>query len=242
MAVQFNGSTDAYYATGGNIPVSVTNNMSLTMCCWVNFSSFAGTQNLMGGGFDGAITSYFFQLATPVATPQLQFGSFNSPTTFGNTPWNVSWGLNQWHHLLGTYNGAAWNLYGDGGLVAGPTTLSGPQAGGRTFTIGDVDANGTPSQFTAACMADAAVFIGVVSGAEITGLGNGTVRPHAGMSQTLAGYWPLNAGGITQLDSSGNGFTLSQLSSTPGTCGTSPSFSSSIPIVLGMPRRRTLRR
>jgi hypothetical protein len=222
MAASFNGTSDAYDA--GNV-LGTSLNQPIAVVCWVNFASLAGTQTFFDKGFNGSNTPW--QLQSVAGSPATLFwGSFDG-ATHGIT-WNSTWSISAWHHVYGDYTGTAWNLYIDGILVAGPTTATGPVTGGRDLGIGFVDANGTPSQFFSGCLADAAIFNGPLNSSEITALANGSGRPRAGMSQTLLGYWAMDVGGTTQADTSGGGNNANQVTSTPGTCGTSPTFGTSV--------------
>jgi Concanavalin A-like lectin/glucanases superfamily len=219
MAVSFNGTSDAYAM--GNVE-NIASKAPMSLMCWVNFPAFPqGPQTFLSKGFNGTLTAYQFQQVTGL---NIVWSSFNGSSP--GTTWNISWGnANAWHHIYGDYDGAHWHFYSDGVLVATTTdAIVGPQLTSNQFVIGAIDVNGTIGQFSALCMADAAVFNGPLTSTEITNLANGTLRPSAGMSQTLLGYWPLNVGGATTPDMSGNGNNGTAVTSSPTTCATGPVF------------------
>ena len=74
----------------------------------------------------------------------------------------------------------------------GTSDTVGPINNAARFAVSAVDNVGAFVQFFAGCVADPAVFNGPLTGTEITNLGNGSLRPNTGMSQTLLGYWPLD--------------------------------------------------
>ena len=61
MAVSFNGTTDLIDMGTGAGSLQLANNAPMSMCCWVNFASFTGTQTFLGYGFNSGDTGYYFQ-------------------------------------------------------------------------------------------------------------------------------------------------------------------------------------
>lgn len=226
MAVAFNGTTD-YIDMGPATAVDFANNAPMSFMTWVNFSSLANTQTFVSYGFDGSNTGYQFQQGGGL----LFAGSFINPNTHGTT-WNpTTWGTSQWHHCYGEYTGnpgtQTWSIYIDGVFIVSTVDAVGPvNIGGRTFAVGAIDiGSGTFVQFFAGCLADVAVLNGPLTPTEISNLGQGLIRPSAGLSQALLGYWTLDTAAATQPDLSGNGNTGSAVGGAiTNTCGTSPPY------------------
>ena len=228
MAVHFDAASTSDFITMGNpSALAIAANAPMAMCCWVTFNSIAGTQTLLGKGYDGTSTSYVFQIVP--GPPTLNWTSFNSGTgTHGVQIPLSSMGVTTgpWYHFYGEYTGSGthWNFYVNGILQASVPDAVGPQSNSTNFEVGAVDLTGTPGQWFSGCIADAAVFNGPLTGAEILALGTGVSRPSISMSQTLLGYWTLNTNITTQPDLSGNHNDGTSAGSTIALCGDSPPY------------------
>jgi hypothetical protein len=243
MAVNFNGTTDYYAMAGNAAAVDIATNASMSLVCWVNLPTLTplAQGQITGKGYDGTNGAYAFSVT--VGPPTFNWGSFNNTSgSHGLTPTlaTLGWAANSWHHVYGDYNSGTttWNLYVDGVFNASSVDAVGPFHTTTRFTIGANDVIGTIGQYEGACIADVAVFSGPLTTTEIGNLGNGTLRPNTSMSKTLLAYFPLNGGAHTQSDLSGNGNTVTAGSTDPTTCSSSPPFL----LVMGVPRRRIIRR
>jgi Concanavalin A-like lectin/glucanases superfamily len=249
MAANFNGTSDVYGTAGNAAALDISNNQPMSLVCWVNLATLspAAQGGIVSKGFDGSNTAYSF--AVSIGPPSISWGSFTGNTTSHGTVVTLAalgWSVNTWHHIYGDYTGSGtttWNFYADGAFVGSSVDATGPVHTTKRFSTGATDINGAFGQWTAACIADVAVFNGPLTTTEIGHLGNGTLRPNTGMSQTLLGYWPLTAGGHSQADTSGNGNTITAGATDPTTCASSPAYQGgSSVILLGKPVRRFVRR
>ena len=199
MAVSFNGSSDVILM--GNVsPLTIANNAPFAVSCWVNFASISGVPVLIAKGFDVAGDIAPYELFLDASTPKIGFQSVDTGGTVGHgTSATVAWSTGQWHHIYGDYTGAGgtpastWRLYLDGSPASSAFDTTGPINNSEQFSLGALRTSTASFQnFLNGCMADAAVYNGPLTGTEITNLGNGTLRPNTGMSQTLLGYWKLD--------------------------------------------------
>jgi Concanavalin A-like lectin/glucanases superfamily len=216
MARSFNGTSQAFYADlGTGSPTGLATGTAFSMACWFNLTSLpGGAVTIIGKGFDGSNTNYFFQTD---GTPTIAVGSFNGSTQGVNNTYTP--GTSVWAHVYGDWDGATWHLYVNGtnissGGSVGPVTIT----LARYFVMAAADTTATPASFvqwTPCSLADCAVWNGPLNTTDIGNISGKTLGGGAGSAgrantatssgKTLLGYWPLNGSGSTEIDYSVNG-------------------------------------
>lgn len=177
-----------------------------TLCAWIKITAYTSWAKVLikpHTAFESPWEMYAIDLGLNGNTPRFQVsngiaGGLTAVAANSNTTLN----LNQWYHLVGTYDGSQIALYLNGILVAtapvnfaiGTNTM--PLClGGR---LGNNTLNGN--------LSDVRIYSGVLSAAQIQTL---YTQGRALNPQTnLTGLWRLNDyGRMTTADASGNGYT-----------------------------------
>lgn len=147
-ARSFNGSSD-YIDAGNNSSLQITG--KITLSAWVNMLSFPSSSwaYIVGKGYDGANEGYFLRLNNTSGTLKLETGSFASAGSINYmVPWNVSgWNTNEWHYIVGEYDGTNWNLYFDGSLKQQSPQSQGALSSSSDVYIGAANIAGTMSRY-----------------------------------------------------------------------------------------------
>jgi hypothetical protein len=149
----FNGGGDRITAANS---ASLAVTQQITLSAWVNYAAFVTNNkfaDIVGKGYDGAGDAYFLRTQCPSNSRSLCVGSYTnggSGTNYG-VIWPISgWNTNEWHYVVGLYDGANWTLYFDGAQVATAAQATGALSNAQPVTIGAFDFNGTFSRFSAA--------------------------------------------------------------------------------------------
>ena len=159
---QFNGSGD-YIAAANSASLGVTN--KITLSAWVNYTAFATTTSsyacILDKGYDGGVGGYFLRLDgfSTGSSNALEVGSYTaSPSTNYMASWTISgWNTNEWHHVVGLYDGSNWTLYSDGAQQATAFQGTGALTNTQPLTIGAFDNRGTFSRYSKAYIDEARI-------------------------------------------------------------------------------------
>jgi hypothetical protein len=167
-AANFDGNTGHIDIPGA--PLNITN--AVTVVAWLQLSGLNGFDGVVGHGDTSWRMSVDGSAIPAGNTGDAQGDAFNGSV-------NVNDG--NWHMLAYTYNGFAGQtfngrLYLDGTLVASNSVSAAPVGNGLDMWIGGSPDYGIAAgkRIVAANMADVAVFAEGFTGAQITGLYNGT--------------------------------------------------------------------
>lgn len=136
-SVYFNGTTG--YITVGSLPSKLQfasgTAFSIEAWCYIPQGEIRGSQ-LVSEAFAGdGNVRYVLGFSDDGSTLQPAFGWYNGAwqRIQSSTPITTE----EWHHIVGTFDGTQQRLYVDGSLVAGPTTPGGTQpTGTETLYIG----------------------------------------------------------------------------------------------------------
>ncbi len=117
-AYSFNGTSN-YIKVLDNNSLDLTQN--LTLSSWIEPNSLNAEQGILGKGTNTTSTGYALhhKVLNPEKTGVSLQNLSTSSTTFINTS---QLSINNWHHLLATYNGSELKLYLNGVLVNTTTT------------------------------------------------------------------------------------------------------------------------
>lgn len=151
-AASFNGSSSSI-SLGDASSLQITG--PITMSAWANVTSFppanpypTNLAYIIGKGYDGTSEGYDLRLNNyGQPSLQLEAGSYQYPAGY-SALWPVSgWNANTWHHVVGTFDGANWNVYLDGVLKASHGGTSGALASSVGVFLGAQSITGALQRF-----------------------------------------------------------------------------------------------
>jgi Concanavalin A-like lectin/glucanases superfamily len=96
-------------------------------------------------GYDNTNEAYYLRYFHNDGQTLLQTGAYNGSNHL--TQWVMTFGANSWHHVVGQYDGARWNLYVDGALVSSSEGAIGPQSASAPVSIGAASISGSFARF-----------------------------------------------------------------------------------------------
>lgn len=153
QAIKFDGVDDRVDVSHSS---SLNISGQITMSAWVNVSSFpsSGTGCLSNScgtivekGYDGTNEPYFLRFQNEGGIIRIYSGSFQVPTNY-DVAWNVAGiNANEWHHIVGQYDGTNWKIYVDGVEKASTPQASGALVNTKPLNVGTSDINGVLSRF-----------------------------------------------------------------------------------------------
>jgi hypothetical protein len=104
----------------------------LTIAAWVKPQATDGIRDIVAHGYTVAPNAGVF---LRINNGQYQIGSWNGADHLASAP-IPSGDLNQWVHLVGVYDGAAWRLYRNGAEIASRADSIGAVSVNANWTIG----------------------------------------------------------------------------------------------------------
>jgi len=255
----FNAADHAVFYDGetGYTATDITTNLAgeqVTYLAWIKPQSTTGWRNIIEQGFDPSTgAENYFRISDTVDwegagntyTEYYEVGEYPPDgAAYASATYPVPAGdIGNWVFLAGTWDGANWNLYRDGALVAQTSDPSGPTAvpNNPPWTIGALsDPNQSEGWFFDGDIADPAIFNKALSAAQILALYNASKAPavittplaaptspvYLGSSYTFSvgadGVQPLSyqwiSNGVTLANQSGTSLTLTDVG--PGANGT----------------------
>ena len=162
-------------------------NASLSNSAWVNVDAFptgGAYQAILGKGSNATDIAYWLALRENSGSCYLIAGAGASNEI---ASWVVDttdvWPTGKWVHVAATSDGTDWRLYFNGQQVDETSSAIGATSVSSAFRIGAFDNNGTPANFLAATIDEAAVFDSALTGAQIEQLyriGAGSLAGQAG--------------------------------------------------------------
>ena len=112
----------------------------LTISAWVNVSQWPAINTIgtiLEKAFDGATEQYYLRVINNNGILQLNAGTYYGSGVDHSVFWNIAgWNTGEWHLATGTFDGANWNLYVDGTMVATRADTHGPYANSGGVYIG----------------------------------------------------------------------------------------------------------
>ena len=159
----------------------------VTMTAWVNVDTFptgGAYQAILGKGSNATDIAYWLALRENSGSCYLIAGAGASNEI---ASWAVDttdvWPTGKWVHVAATSDGTDWKLYFNGRQVDQTASATGATSTSAAFRVAAFDNNGTPGNYLAATIDEAAVFDSVLSGAQIEQLyriGAGSLAGQAG--------------------------------------------------------------
>jgi len=176
-----------------------------TISAWVKNGSIAQTNTYVIEAY-GASHADQVSLIYGYSSHQYQLYTFNQSS--GTNPQSIS-GMTiadtNWHHIAYTYDGTTLNGYVDGANKFSTAIAFVTNTPHSHFYA--AESNSGSSNINAA-IAQIVITDTALSAGNITSLSNCTDATTLGLGGHLVGYWKLNAGASPELDSSGNGNSL----------------------------------
>jgi len=165
-------------------------NASLSNSAWVNVDTFptgGAYKAILGKGANSTpATAYWLALRENSGSCYLIAGA-GAGATPEIASWEIDttdvWPTGKWVHVAATSDGTDWKLYFNGRQVDQTSSAIGATSVSSAFRIGAFDNNGTPANFLAATIDEAAVFDSALTGAQIEQLyriGAGSLAGQAG--------------------------------------------------------------
>lgn len=139
----------------------------ITLMAWIKPAGTNGLRNLVAHGYTQTVANQ--EIYFRINNGQYDLGSWESGGTATTTA-PVPGDLGQWIFLVGTYDGAKWNIYRWGELIASSTVGGGSAVFQDPTTPWSIGARGDPStdgRFFSGAMDEVAVFDRGLSQAEI---------------------------------------------------------------------------
>ena len=192
-ALNFNGTSDWIKVPGGSSLVFTT---ACSMSAWVNAKSYQTAKIIERGDWDG------FGLGLDYWNGwQVSFAFTDGTST------NVTWGLgrpvlNQWYHVVGTYDGATIRLYVNGVLKTALPMVKTLRNNTRVLSIGSDAGN---QKFFGGLIDEVSIWTKTLTDTQIySGMTLGFSPSDAG----LKGYWKFDEGsGSVAYDSSPDNYS-----------------------------------
>jgi fibronectin type 3 domain-containing protein/anti-sigma regulatory factor (Ser/Thr protein kinase) len=165
-ALRFDGVND--YANMGN-GASLNFSGRITIAAWVKPEATSGLRNIVSHGYTLSPNA---EVILRINASKYEVGSWNG-TGFGATASIPAGDVNNWVHLVGVYDGAAWRLYRNGAQVSSSNATTGAVTVNGNWAIGS---RGTGTErFFQGCIDDVRIYSRNLSVSEIQALANGTL-------------------------------------------------------------------
>ena len=199
----FDGSND-YVDTGASPRALVGSSSAFTVSAWINAQD--DDNDYIVGAMESGAERFYFRVFDVSGTGYIRWGYGSSASSDTDAP--IS--LNQWHHVVWTYDNTNAKVYVDGSLK-NTTSLSG-QAITNTdnLYIGALNNNGSSVNYWKGFINDVAIWDSALTANEITALYNSglpllptTDSGNYASADDVVGYW-RNDGVTTWLDRSTN--------------------------------------
>ena len=132
-AISFDGVDDSVWI-GRDSDVDIRG--QITMSVWIKPTSISGTQNIISRSY--GFWPNFGGPLLRIANGQYQLGYYDG--SYRVATYTIPSGdVNNWVHLVGTYDGKTWNLYRNATLVATYTSSRGSTYADRGWRVGSTD-------------------------------------------------------------------------------------------------------
>jgi hypothetical protein len=180
QGLSFNG-TNQYSSISHSTSLNISGQIALS--AWVNVSvwptshasscgSSAACETIIEKGYNGTSEPFHLRIRNISGVISLNVGSYNSPTDYGAS-WTISgWNLNEWHHVVGLYNGSNWIIYVDGVQKVSTAAASGAITNAETVQIGASKISGAMARYFNGKIDEPRVYNRALSAAEVTALYN----------------------------------------------------------------------
>jgi VWFA-related protein len=189
--VEIPGTESLNFETGG-----------LSMSTWIRLDGSQSDRAIIGKHIPGDFNGY----ALTVTSDGLQF--FVANYSYAAAKWTTTLG-NNWHHLVGTYDGVSARLYLDGALVASAAS-SYTSTNSTTLKIGSWNTSGYPLYFIGA-MDQIRIYSRALSISEVSSLYNEANSPPSSLTvvynQIVSSSFPTIRSYVTVMTSNGSPVT-----------------------------------
>ncbi len=224
---QGSNNTTNYWNIASNMGIA---GGAVTFAFWINFNSFNTGWNTIFEQ-DSITNQNNYSLIYNGTSHVLQFERNKNNVGAVDITETVTLSTGTWYHIVATYDGTNMRLYRNNALTAGPTAASGAGTGGgeNNFSIGAYGSAGTALPKSSAIIDEFGLWSRALNTTEIGDLYNAGAGQTIVNGTALSSYPVLvtnpiyNESGLVASyhldgnlsDSSGNGFTLTNVGSTP---------------------------
>ena len=176
-------------------PASLRITGRITVSAWIKTKATDGLRDIVAKGYSFSPNG---EIYLRIQGGSYAFGAWNGGD-YATYLSGADTDVGTWIHLVGTYDGTAWNLYRNGALGSSSPNTQGAVPVSEGWAIGS-KGSGT-ERFFAGIIRDVRIYDRALSASEVTDLfGGGEI------SSGLCGHWKMDdPSGTTLHDSSGNG-------------------------------------
>ena len=197
QAITLNGTTQ-YVALGNPTALQLTG--QITMAAWIRPTATDGLRNIVARGYN---TTPSGEVMMRISAGNLEAGTWNGSNFVASATGVVQ--LNEWQHVCGLFDGAAWRLYRNGVEIAsfattqGAANVAGSATANNAWAIGS--RGGTAERLFAGQIDEVTIYNRGLTPAEVSALHLGT-QPSLTVAEwkepawTVPATWGTAAGGF----------------------------------------------